>query len=140
MVDPDRVRRMLATLDRHLEPLESLVGPQRQYSGPEVYARRYHVQTVAQICVDVAHHLIRSEGWRVPDSYQDAIDVLVERDVITSDLADRMHGLVGLRNRLVHLYEEVDDERVRADAHDGIDELRSFASAVARFLVNGDGS
>lgn len=135
MVDPARVRRLLESLQAHRALLDELGGlPTDRYVGEQRFAGRYLVQASAQICIDVANHLISSEGWRVPKDFRDAFRVLEERGVLDAELADRLRALTGLRNRLVHLYEEVDDALVHQAIREGLGDLDAFARAVAGFV------
>ena len=54
--------------------------------------------------------------------------------MIDADLAGRLRALVGLRNRLVHLYEEIDDALVFRSVPESLDDLDAFARAVARLV------
>lgn len=135
MVDPARVRRLLGSLEAHQALLRDLGQlPTHRYVDEQRFAGRYLVQASAQICIDVANHLISSEGWRVPRDFRDAFTVLEERGVLDKNLADRLRALTGLRNRLVHLYEEVDDGLVHRAIREGLDDLDAFARTVARFV------
>lgn len=125
MVDPDRLRRLLGLLEEHRGLLA--------IPTEDVYRRRYLIQVAAQVCIDIAQHVIASEGFRVPSDYGDAFRSLAEADVLSSSLAERMVLLVGARNVIAHLYAEVDDERLAAAiAEGGLQDLSDFAKAVAR--------
>lgn len=126
MVDPHRVRRLIGGIERWRAVLAA--------ESQGAYGRRYAVQAVAQACIDLANHLIASEGWRVPQDYGDTFTVLAERGVITEDLAGRLRALAGLRNLLVHLYDEVDDDRVAREARAGLDDVSALSQAVAGLL------
>lgn len=126
VVDPARVRRLLGSLERWRD----LLAEQPQ----DVYRRRYAVQAAAQASIDLANHVIASEGWRVPRDYGDAFTVLAEHDVITPELAARFRALTGLRNLLVHLYDEIDDERVARQVRDGLADFGALAASIARLL------
>lgn len=104
------------------------------YVDQQALAGRYLVQASAQICIDLANHLISSEGWRVPRDFRDAFTVLEERGIIEAGLAERMRAMVGLRNRLVHLYAEVNDSRVHTALREGLGDLDAFARAIAGFM------
>lgn len=124
MVDEDRVRRLLTMLERY----RSLLAQDR----PDPYRRRHLVQTAAQICIDLANHVIAADGHRVPRDYGDAFRVLAEVGVLDDGLADRMVALAGARNLIVHLYAEVDDDRLARAINDGgLDDLSAFAARVA---------
>lgn len=140
MVDPDRLRRLLAALERyriHLAALRDL--PPQTYVREEAFAGRYLVQAAAQTCIDLANHVISSERWRVPADYRDAFTVLEEHGAIEADLAIRLRALSGLRNRLVHLYEEVDDRLVHEYLRDRLTDLEAFAAAMASLVSTIDG-
>ena len=131
MVDPDRVRRLLVLLQHHRNELA--------VPTDDVYRRRYLVQTAAQICIDVAQHVIASEGLRPPADYGDAFRSLAEHHVIDDGLADRLVALSGARNVIAHLYAEVDDDRLATSIREGgLDDLDAFARAVARLTASGD--
>lgn len=124
MVDPGRVRRLLGMLERYRGLLA--------VDDPDPYRRRHLVQTAAQISIDLANHVIAADGYRPPRDYGDAFRVLAEEGVLDRPLADRMVALAGARNLIVHLYAEVDDERLaRAVREGGLDDLSAFAAAVA---------
>ncbi|MDQ3990086.1 MAG: DUF86 domain-containing protein [Actinomycetota bacterium] len=136
MVDRDRLHERLETLGAYLRELRRLRElPIAEYLHGEVYAGRYLVQVSAQTCIDLANHIIASEGWRSPRDFGDAFTVLREHDVINEELAGRLRGLAGLRNRLVHVYDEIDDRRVHHALATGLSDLDAFAAAVARLAT-----
>ncbi|MDN5930892.1 MAG: DUF86 domain-containing protein, partial [Pseudonocardia sp.] len=54
-------------------------------------------------------------------------------------LTRRLRALAGLRNRLVHVYDRIDDERVHAALAEGLADIDSFAVAVTRYATPGAG-
>lgn len=134
MVDPVSLQRRLLLLAEHRHRLRHLAE-----LSPEAYAQRrfearYLVQVCAQLCIDMANHVIASEGWGAARDARDAFARLAERSVLSVDLAHRMQALAGLRNRLVHLYDEVDDDLVHEALREGLDDLDGFARAVASLI------
>jgi uncharacterized protein YutE (UPF0331/DUF86 family) len=105
-----------------------------EYLHHEVYAGRYLVQVAAQTCIDLANHLITSEGWRSPRDFGDSFTILGEHSVIDDALAGRLRGLAGLRNRLMHVYDEIDDTRVHKSLVAGLPDLDTFATALAKLV------
>jgi len=51
--------------------------------------------------------------------------------VLDAEPAERMRALAGPRNRLVHVYEEVDDGIVHESPSEGLSDLSSFSRAIA---------
>lgn len=135
MVDPTRVARLLETLGSYREHLSRLSElPIEEYLSERIFEGRYLVQASAQACIDVANHVISSEGWRAPRDFRDAFTVLEEHEIIDPELAGRLRDLAGMRNILVHLYEEVDDARVYDSLRAGLDDFDRFARAIAGLL------
>jgi len=133
MVDADRLGRLLDELGRyraHLEVLRDVAA--HDYRGDRAFAGRYLVQASAQVCIDAANHVIASSGWRTPADFRDAFNVLEENGVVDGPLAERMRALAGLRNRLVHVYEGVDDRIVHESLAEGLGDLDAFSRAIAR--------
>lgn len=137
MVDLDRWQLRLQLLSEYTAQLERLrdLGPD-DYAR-EAYAGRYLVQVAAQSCIDLAGHLIASEGWRAPRDFADGFTVLMERGILDEMLTGRLRALAGLRNRLVHVYDRIDDERVHAALTDGLADIDAFALAVTRYATPG---
>ena len=56
--------------------------------------------------------MIAAEGWRAPRDYADAFVVLNEQGILPDDFVSIARQMVRFRNRVVHLYWEVDDALV----------------------------
>ena len=116
---------------RHLAEIAEL-DHDTYLTGPywTVLAERYlHVAIEAML--DTANHIIAAEGFRKPLQLRDCLAILGEEQVIPRAFAQDILPLVGLRNRLVHVYTEID--------HDLIHEfltlrLGDFAT-YARYIV-----
>jgi len=132
VVDRDRVQYRLELLGGYLTELRRLRDLNLPDYLREAYAGRYLVQVAAQTCIDLAVHVAASEAWRAPRDFGDAFTVLCEHGLLDVELAGRLRGLAGLRNRLVHVYDTIDDERVHAMLAEGLDDIEAFAVAIAR--------
>ncbi len=79
MVDPTRVQPRLELLRTYVARLDELRQlPPEEYVEEEAFAGRYLVQAAAQICIDIANHLIAAQGWRAPRDFRDSFTVLDE--------------------------------------------------------------
>lgn len=76
-------------------------------------AERYlHVSIEAMLYT--AHHIIAAEGFRKPLQFRDCFAILGEEQVIPPAFAQDIVPLVGLRNRLVHVYADIDHNQIYA--------------------------
>jgi len=134
LVDREVFDRRLGRLEQLLRDLRVLAAHEREaFLGDralQAQAERW-LHLAAECALDITNHLIADRGWRTPNTYRDAFRVLREEGVVTDDLAGRLEGWAGLRNVLVHLYLDVDHERLWEVLAGGLDDLEAFAAAVA---------
>lgn len=58
--------------------------------------------------------------------------MLVERSVLDPGLRDPLRAMAGFRNRLVHLYWDVDDGRVHDFLQTALPDTERFGNTIAR--------
>ena len=135
MVERETIDRRLAKLEELLRRLRRLAGTDRDtYLGsPELQAQAERwLHLASECCIDLAHHLIAARGWRTPNTYREAFEVLASEGVLSAKLAQAMVAWAGLRNVLVHLYLDVDHEAVFGFLTQDLDQLEHFSVAVQR--------
>ena len=115
LVSPERIEEKFRRLQEYLAVLRELRGvPAQDLLGDLVRlgSIKYYLQVSIESCIDVAQHVIASEGFRPPNDYADTFTVLAERGILQREFAERLRRMAKFRNRLVHLYGEIDDQHV----------------------------
>ncbi len=95
---------------------------------------KYYLQVSIEVCLDVAGHIIASERLRAPKDYADSFSVLNEAGIISTELCRRLRQMAKFRNRLVHLYGEIDNEYVHGFILNDLDDFAEFKRSVAKRL------
>jgi uncharacterized protein YutE (UPF0331/DUF86 family) len=140
LVDASRVEARVQRLEELIERLDEV-----RQAGEGAYlaneqqraATERWLQVAVQICIDLGTQLVTEQSARPPSDYADVFKVLGEREVIPSDLAQRLSDAARQRNLIVHLYMEIEDRAVFASlAH--LDDLREFAASLERLAHSGD--
>jgi len=136
-VDAALVRRKLARIAASLDAL----GPLAQLTLPEYRARLYErkaaerfLQEGIEAALDVNAHLIAELGAEVPDDYYGGFVKLGNFGVLPRELALSLAPSAGLRNRLVHEYESLDDAKVLASIVTLRAEYPSYVQAIESYL------
>ena len=135
MVDKAKLDQMLFNLRRYLHVLRELAGvpPDEFLANPDkVGNAKYHLVIAIQCCVDIANHVIASENYRFPRDNADSFSVLVDHGVLPAESRDALRAMARFRNRLVHLYWDVEDARVHAYLQEELGDLERFGEAIAR--------
>jgi uncharacterized protein YutE (UPF0331/DUF86 family) len=136
-VDVALVRRKLARIAASLDAL----GPLAQLTLPEYRARLYErkaaerfLQEGIEAALDVNAHLIAELGVEVPDDYYGGFVKLGDLGVLPRDLALSLAPSAGLRNRLVHEHESLDDAKVLASIRTRLAQYPSYVQAIESYL------
>jgi uncharacterized protein YutE (UPF0331/DUF86 family) len=137
MIELDRVEGIFRNLDQYLANLRALAHlPKAELltDAARLGGAKYYLQVAVECCVDVANHIIARQNWRAPQSRADSFAVLAENGVIPSEFLGTARRMVGMRNRLVHLYWEVDDETVYQVLQNNLGDFEQFKAAVYTYL------
>ncbi|MCD5396095.1 MAG: DUF86 domain-containing protein [Candidatus Pacebacteria bacterium] len=65
-------------------------------------------QLIVDEMIDINLHLIRELNLSSPQDFQSGFEILAKGKILPYDFARKIAPVVGLRNRLVHRYEEID--------------------------------
>lgn len=117
MTELDRalVRRKLTRILRNLDDLTPVEG----LSVEEFRSERFRqkgterlLQEIVEAAVDVNLHLLRIHAGPTAPDYYRSFTLLGKEGLIPDDLAQALAPSAGLRNRLVHDYDDLDDRIV----------------------------
>ncbi len=117
MVDLQKARHLLALYSRYRRYLDDLAArtDESLRSDFAVMGGVHHYLLLSiETILDLGSHVVSSEGLEPPKTYADIFRVLRDEGMVPGDLAERLMAMARFRNVLVHLYAEVDEERVLA--------------------------
>ncbi len=84
--------------------------------------------------LDIGTHIIADQGLATPASYEQVVPELGRAGIVPAELVERMAGIAGLRNILVHDYLDVDHGRLYDDLTSGLVDFEDFATSVTAFM------
>jgi uncharacterized protein YutE (UPF0331/DUF86 family) len=82
----------------------------------------------------VANHVIARQGFRAPETYAESFTILAENGVIEPEYCATAHKMVRMRNRLVHLYWEVDADILYDTLQRNLADFDRFKEYVYRYM------
>jgi uncharacterized protein YutE (UPF0331/DUF86 family) len=137
MVKLDKLEGIFRNLDEYLAVLRDLAQvPEAELLADmaRLGGAKYYLQVAIECCIDVANHIIARQNWRVPQSYADSFAVLAENGVLPPEYLETARQMVGMRNRLVHLYWEVDADTLYQVLQNNLEDFERFKAAVYAYL------
>jgi uncharacterized protein YutE (UPF0331/DUF86 family) len=115
MVSVEKISLKFSKLDEYLILLKKISStPTESFLKDKILigSAKYYLQVSIECCLDVANHIIASEHFRAPSDYADSFKILEEQNLISKELSQKLRQMAKFRNRLVHLYGEIDDTYV----------------------------
>lgn len=101
----------------------------------EVLAERYLERTVGRV-IDVNYHLVTEILATTPKSYTESFLMLVPAGVLDRTAATDLARLAGLRNRITHEYNGIDERIVHASLATVAADLPGYLRAVKSFCAS----
>ena len=133
MVDKDILQRKLSFIDLKLQNLETLKGIEREdflASFQAVDSAKYNLQVCIEALIDVSNHVVARERWGIPSTSAEAVKLIIQHGVLGKDKELSLVQMVRFRNRIVHLYQEVDDSEIYRILQENLDDIKGFIQAV----------
>jgi uncharacterized protein YutE (UPF0331/DUF86 family) len=140
MVNPTKVNSMMRNLEATVARLRQIAQiPRAAFLADAITlgGAKYYLQIAIENCIDIANHIISSEYYRAPKDYRDVFSVLAENKIVPEDYAAHLRQMAGLRNRLVHLYWEVDDELIYDVLQNDLGDFDRFIKYILAFGSQG---
>ena len=91
-------------------------------------------QVAIQAALDIGAHLLAELSVDVPKAYKDIFLKLAEVGILPLDFVPRLVGMAKFRNVLVHLYLEVDLNKLYYHLQHDLGDLKLFARYVSEYL------
>ena len=137
-VDPAVVRRKLSVITTNLRALEPVATIDLTRYRAEIFTRKGTerlLQELIEAALDLNMHLLAQTARKLPDDYYQSFILLGEQEILSKELATALAPSAGLRNRLVHEYEAIDDTVVMKAVRQAQDLYPQYVAAVEQYLT-----
>jgi uncharacterized protein YutE (UPF0331/DUF86 family) len=101
-----------------------------------VGSAKYHLIVATEAVIDICNHLISKNKLRLPESYSDTFRVMVEEKILPVELAEeKLVAMARFRNRLVHIYWEIDLDMIYQILGENLIDLEHFMSEIKKKIA-----
>ncbi|MBI5410539.1 MAG: DUF86 domain-containing protein [Nitrospirae bacterium] len=137
MIDVQLVTRKLSLILQDLPALVELArkNADEYVSSPihEVLAERYLERVIGRM-IDINYHLLTELGHPPPKDYHESFVKLGVIGILPGQLAQDIAFSAGLRNRIVHEYDDIDPRKVHGALQIATAQFPIYLEAVRRSL------
>jgi uncharacterized protein YutE (UPF0331/DUF86 family) len=133
----DKVRKItseiLTALER-LEDLQKLTKAEFIADPHKIGSAKYNLIVAIEGAVDLCNHVISKNGFRTPEDYTDTFMVMKEKGAFDERFTSSLIQMVRFRNRLVHIYWDIDDAELYRIIQTNLQDIRQFLKEFGGFI------
>lgn len=137
MIDRDLVTRKMALITADLGTLQAMAGKDSAsyLASPtdELVAERLLERIIGRM-IDINFHVLTEAGEAPPADYYESFTRLARLGVLERDFATRIAGSSGLRNRIVHEYDEIDPARVHEALQSAVEDIPAYLRRINDYV------
>ena len=137
LFDGDKITKLSSEIFNALSTLKELAELSEEDFISDrhmVASAKYFLIVAIEAAIDLCTHVIARNKLRVPNDYADTFRVMEEEGLLSKGLVERLVEMAKFRNRLVHIYWEVDNEVVYEILQDDIRDIEAFVDAFMNVL------
>lgn len=138
MIDKLSIDRKLNDLNKNIAVLnefKKISIDDLRRSLKDQWALFYGLQISIQIIIDVGNHILASLKENQIEEYIDIIDKLGEKEIIPKEFAEKIRGITGLRNLLVHEYGIIKIEKIYDVLQNNISDFEEFHDYIKKYIM-----
>jgi len=136
--DQEKMVKLVSELRKGVSRLRELAELSRDsfLKDPDkIGSAKYHFIVAIESSIDMCNHIIARNGYRVPEDYGDTFKVMAEVGALDAKFAEELVKMAKFRNRLVHLYWEVDDQQLYGMIQERLGDFKDFLDSISSFLA-----
>ncbi|PJA98416.1 MAG: DUF86 domain-containing protein [Ignavibacteriales bacterium CG_4_9_14_3_um_filter_30_11] len=141
MIDKVKTEKLLSELEEFIKSLEDLLNfSVEEYLDEKrnIYSGRYLLQISIETCINISNHIVSRMKLGLPNEYADAFRLLNKNDIISYELLEKMILMTRFRNRVVHMYWDIDDSYVFDLINNNLKDVIEFKESIKKYLNNID--
>lgn len=131
------VLEKLKRIDGYLEEIKHLF----RFSVKEILADSEKIHTTERLfqlvvdeIIDVNQHFIKELNLEAAEDFESTFHILAENKILPPDFANRIAPAVGLRNRIVHRYEELNPKLFIESFQKDYPDFKQYVKYISQYL------
>jgi len=136
-INPNLIGTKISEIQQSLERLGDISSKGKEAFLKESNLRdsaKYRLITAIEAAISICNHIAARKFKRAPQSYSDCFMILHELGVISGDLAKRLGDMARFRNMLVHIYWEINDEKIYTILTGELVDLENYIKEIVEYM------
>jgi len=137
MLDKHLIKKKIVLIDQYLKELQPLAKlTLKQFLDDyKIYrTTERNLQLIVDTAIDINNHLIISSQLPPAEDYYQSFIQLGELKIFPAEFAKKIARSAGLRNRLVHAYENIDLVRIFRDLKFDLRDYQKYNRYILKYI------
>ncbi|HHY38414.1 MAG TPA: DUF86 domain-containing protein [Clostridia bacterium] len=135
MIDRTKLRDKMAFIENNLRLLREISKlPAEKFTTltTDFHAAVRLLQISIEAMIDIGNHIVAQERLGVPKTYGEVFRLMADANVIPRSFLETTEKMVKFRNRVVHLYSDVDPMEVHNILCNNLDDFNVFIGFIVK--------
>lgn len=137
MVNREIVLDRISIIKNSLKRLKEISKlPKNEFKENDDYfaIAEHHLRRALEAILDLGRHICVKEDLGQPQDYTEVFDILNSGGVLDAEFTESIRGMAGYRNRLVHMYNQVEKEEIYQILQQRLDDFEIFIQKVMDYI------
>ncbi|MCU0643708.1 MAG: DUF86 domain-containing protein [bacterium] len=139
-VDKDKLTKLLSEIRLNVERLQEIKSKgKEEFVGNYIFhsAALHILQLSIESMISIGNHIISRRGLKNPKDFADVFKVLAEANVVKQENLITYQTMARFRNRIVHIYWDVDLDEVYNVLENNLVDFNMFINEIANNFFEG---
>lgn len=97
-----------------------------------------YLQLIVDAVLDINNHLIKELDLELAKDLKGTFQILADNNILQKEFVQKISGVVGLRNQIVHQYEKIDSQKFISDFRKHNDDFDEYFRQIISYLDKSD--
>jgi len=136
-LDKELINLRIDVIERNLAEIQEITAEGYSHFKSnyrdELAAKQALLESI-EACIDISNYIISTQGFRRPMDYKDIFLIMGEQDILDKTLSRKMQEMAKFRKVLVHLYINIENERLFQLMEKETGDFKEFIRQILDYL------
>jgi uncharacterized protein YutE (UPF0331/DUF86 family) len=137
MIDKTLVERKIRKMEQYLRELQTVQVKTLEEFTEDTIVKRFverNIELAIEQMIDICKHLVAGLDLAEPETYAECFDILHRNKVIPEKPLPTFKAMARFRNRLIHVYDDIDDAITFEVYTKHLQDFKAFARVIRSFI------
>ena len=137
MIDKNLVERKIRKMEQYVRELTTAQVKSLEEFTEDTVVKRFverNIELAIEQMIDICKHLVAGLDLTEPETYAECFDILYKNKVIPEKPLPTFKAMARFRNRLIHVYDDIDDAITFEVYTKHLQDFKVFARVIRSFI------